>query len=81
MSRRPFSFHVTVYGTLGRGIPTDLDGYTYTSIAGWLGARMDWSGFTQKEKLAVCREKAREARAAINAADAAVAKYCSADSF
>ena len=71
------SFHASNYGSLGGGIPTDLEGYAHTTIAGWMSARMDWGTgrASRSERLDACRELAARVREAVREADSALARW------
>ena len=72
-------FHTSNYGRFIGGIPTDIDGYAYTTQAGWMSARMDWGSDggrgSRAYRLKRCKELAAETRAAVKAADKALAEW------
>ena len=70
-------FHVSNYGSYSGGIPTDIDGYAYTTQAGWMGARMDWGTDSgpRAYRLERCKDLAAETRQAVRAADKALAEW------
>lgn len=72
-------FHASNYGSFAGGIPTDQEGYAYTTQAGWMQAKMDWGtdgGYGSRPyRLERCKELAAETRAAIKASDAALAEW------
>ena len=72
-------FHASNYGSFSGGIPTDMDGYAYTTQAGWMGANMDWGPDgghgSRSYRLERCKELAAETRAAIKDADKALAEW------
>lgn len=56
---------LAVTAWLHRRIPCDLDGYTYTTIAGWLSARVDTQKENESERHEWASEMASESRKAI----------------
>jgi len=60
------SFHTTNYGMFAGGLPRDMNGYCHTTVAEWQRA-----GFSRDE----ARDLARQAKAAIREADAALEKW------
>jgi hypothetical protein len=69
-------FHVTNYGSFAGGIPSDQDGYAYTTQAGWMKAKLDWGQDSSRAyRLERCKELAAETRAAVKAADKALAVW------
>lgn len=75
------SFHASYYGDFSAGIPTDLDGYAHTTIAGWLAARMDWGTgrVSRAERIETCRDLAAQVRRQVREADAALAAWQAGD--
>ena len=72
------AIHKTNFGDFGRTLPCDLEGYLYTTQTEWMSAKMDaqtWRGYTAAQKRAACREMAADARAALAAANRAVATW------
>ena len=67
------SYHYTVYGSFGRGLPRDLDGYVHLTAAAWLAAPMDTAGEPMTEEQA--EELAGFARAATRAAEEAALNW------
>lgn len=67
------SYHYSVYGDFGRGLPRDLDGYVHLTAAGWLAAPVDTAGEPMTAEQA--ESLAEQARAATREAEAAVATY------
>jgi hypothetical protein len=65
------SFHYTVYGSYGRGLPRDLDGYVHLTAAAWLAAPVDTAGEPMTPEQA--ETLAEQARSATREAEAAVA--------
>ena len=65
------SFHYTMYGSCGGGLPRDLDGFVHLTAAGWLAAPMDGAGEPMTPEQA--EELAERARAETRYAEAAVA--------
>ena len=63
------SYHYTVFGRFGRGLPRDLDGYVHLTAAAWLAAPVDTAGEPMTEEQA--EELACKARAATRAAESA----------
>jgi hypothetical protein len=63
------SFHYSVFGRFGTGLPRDLDGYVHLTAAAWLAAPVDTAGEPMTEGQA--EELAGKARAATRAAEAA----------
>lgn len=63
------SYHYTVFGKFGGGLPRDLDGYVHLTAAAWLAAPMDTAGEPMTEEQA--EELAGKARAATRAAELA----------
>ena len=70
-------FHTSNYGSFSGGIPTDMDGYAYTTQAGWMGANMDWGSPNPERayRLERCKELAAETREVVKAADKALAEW------
>ena len=64
------SVHISNFGAYQYSIPCDMDGYTYTTISGWLSARVDTAGRTanKDERHEWAREMALESRKAIKRA-------------
>jgi hypothetical protein len=74
------SFHALNYGSFSGKIPTDMNGFAHTTQAGWMRAPMDWGTEylrrgARAARLERCAELAAETRAAVNAADKALAKW------
>jgi len=67
------SYHYTMYGSAGRGLPRDCDGYVHLTAAGWLAAPMDTAGEPMTEEQA--ETLAEQACAATREAEAAVAAF------
>ena len=77
MKTKTVKFHVSDYGTFGGGIPADMDGYAYTTQAGWMGANMDWADSERRNlsyRLLRCKELAAKTRRAILRADKAITR-------
>jgi hypothetical protein len=64
------SFHYTVYGSYGRGLPRDLDGYVHLTASAWLAAPVDTAGEPMTPEQA--EELAERSRAELRYAEAAV---------
>jgi hypothetical protein len=71
------AYHVTMFGAYGRNIPTDMDGYTYTTIREWMEARVDWGAESvpYHVRREWARKQASRARAAIREATAAIEEW------
>lgn len=62
------AIHKSNFGSFGDGLPVDLDGFTHTTTAGWMSARMDglaWDGYSYVQRRDACRDMAAKARKAI----------------
>lgn len=72
-------FHASNYGRFSGGIPTDIDGYAYTTQAGWMHANMDWGTDgergSRQYRLERCKELAAQTREAVKQADAELAEW------
>lgn len=72
-------FHTSNYGSFSGNIPTDIDGYAYTTQKGWMQARMDWgpdSGRGSRAyRLERCKELAEQTRVAVREANKALAEW------
>lgn len=69
-------FHVSNYGSFGAGLPRDIDGFCYTTVKGWLSAKMDWGHPSDEaDRRWYAAELAAEARAAIRVADRELRKW------
>jgi hypothetical protein len=72
-------YHVTRFGSFGGGIPTDMDGYTYTTAREWMSANVDWAGHKPSRRDPYFRDWAEEradtARHAIAAAEDAIMEW------
>lgn len=70
-------FHISNFGDYQYSIPCDMDGYTYTTISGWLSARVDTVGQTENksERYEWAREMAFESRKAIKRANAKIKEW------
>lgn len=73
-------FKADNYGMFGGSIPTDREGYSYTTQAGWMGANMNWGPVgsgrgSRAYRLEYCRGLAKQTREAVKAADRALAKW------
>ena len=62
------SYHYTMFGAYGCGLPRDLDGYVHLTAAAWLAAPVDTAGEPMTAEQA--EEMAARARAATRAAEA-----------
>jgi hypothetical protein len=71
------SVHISNFGAYQYSIPCDMDGYTYTTIDGWLSARVDTAGQTadKSERRDWAREMASESRKAIRRANAKIKEW------
>ena len=71
------SVHISNFGAYQYSIPCDMDGYTYTTIAGWLSARVDTAGRTadKDERHDWARKMAFESRKAIKRANAKIKEF------
>ena len=67
------SYHYSVFGKFGGGLPRDLDGYVHLTAAAWLAAPMDAAGEPMTTEQA--EELAAKARAATREAEAAAAAW------
>ena len=71
------SYHVSNFGSFGGNIPADEDGFTHTSVQGWLHAPVDWGypdpGYAWKKEWA--REAAAKARDEIASAERAIEQW------
>ena len=66
-------YHKSNFGKFGESLPVDIDGYTHTTISGWLHANVDWgTRGPYRDKYEAASEMARDARAAIKRAESAV---------
>jgi hypothetical protein len=65
------SYHYTMFGAYGCGLPRDLDGYVHLTAAAWLAAPVDTAGEPMTAEQA--EELAERARAGTREAEAAVA--------
>lgn len=70
------SFHKSNFGTFGRAMICDLDGYIHTTIKGWMAAKMDW-GFdrTVAARRLAARDLAERARGEVATAEKALADW------
>lgn len=67
------AFHVSNFGSCGKDIPRDRDGYAYTTAKEWHAAGTDeWGNRLSHEDAAYM---ARATRTAIRAADRCVARF------
>ncbi len=75
------SFHATNFGSFAGGLPTDMDGYCHTTIAGWMAAHVDFGSerLTRSELRDWAREQAAAARKAVAEANAALTEWQSAN--
>jgi hypothetical protein len=76
------AIHTSNFGQFCRSIPCDLDGYTHTTISGWLDAPMDHGTGRKPSKSNLrdwARDKARESREAIRAANNGICAWQSND--
>lgn len=72
------AIHISKFGAYQYSIPCDMDGYTHTTIAGWLDAPVDHGAGRKPPKSELrewAKDKARESRDAIRAANDAVAAW------
>ena len=72
------AIHISNFGKFGESIPCDQDGYTHTTIAGWLDAPVDHGAGRKPPKSHLrewAKDKARLSRDAILAANDAVATW------
>lgn len=73
------NFHITNYGAFSGGIPSDQDGYAYTTQAEWMKAKLDWGQDAGRGgrayRLERCAELAKETREAVKAANKALAEW------
>jgi hypothetical protein len=70
-------FHTSNYGSFNGGIPSDMDGYAYTTQAGWMRANMDW-GYpypSRDYRLSYCKDLAAETRQSVEDADKDIAEW------
>ena len=71
------SFHKTSLGSYGQNLTTDMDGFAHTTIAGWMGANVDFGSekMTREQMRDWAREQAAETRKQLALAEQGIAEW------
>lgn len=72
------SYHHTVFGMYGDHLPVDMDGFTYTTAAEWLAARVDHGANGQRSVDSLrewAHSMAKDSRDAIRVAEKSLEEW------